>query len=117
MQSNDDEYSGGSRTQLLPEAISNFQIVNHGFSAESGGGAGGSIDVQTRAGLNHLHGDAFLFLETGALNGTPPLGLSPYKPDESRLRADVALGGPIQRDKNVLLHRCRTRACTWRGRQ
>ena len=94
-----DEYSGGSRTQLSPEAINDFQIVNHGFSAESGGGAGGSIDVQTRSGLNHLHGDAFLFLQNGALNGTPPLGLSPYKPDESRLRAGVALGGPIQHDK------------------
>jgi hypothetical protein len=75
----DDEYSGGSRTQLSPEAISDFQIVNHGFSAESGGGAGGSIDVQTRSGLNQRHGDAFLFVQNGALNGTPPLGLSPYK--------------------------------------
>src|SRR5229473_2544481 len=52
-----DEYSGGSRTQLSPEAISDFQIVNHGFAAESGGGAGGSIDVQTRSGLNRIHAD------------------------------------------------------------
>lgn len=94
-----DEYSGGSRTQLSPEAISDFQIVNHGFSAESGGGSGGSIDVQTRSGLNRVHGDAFTFVQNGALNGTPALGLSPYKPDESRVRAGVALGGPIQRDK------------------
>jgi hypothetical protein len=95
----DDEYSGGSRTQLSPEAISDFQIVNHGFSAESGGAAGGSIDVQTRSGSNQPHGDAFLFVQNGALNATPPLGLYPYKPDESRLRAGVALGGPIQHDK------------------
>ena len=94
-----DEYSGGSRTQLSPEAISDFQIVNHGFAAESGGGAGGSIDVETRSGVNRIHGDAFTFVQNGALNGTPPLGLSPYKPDESRVRAGVALGGPIQRDK------------------
>jgi hypothetical protein len=94
-----DEYSGGSRTQLSPEAISDFQIVNHGFAAESGGGAGGSIDVQTRSGVNRIHGDAFTFVQNGALNGTPALGLSPYKPDESRVRAGVALGGPIQRDK------------------
>lgn len=52
-----DEFAGGSRTQLSPEAIKDFQIVNHGFAAESGGGAGGSIDVQTRSGLNRLHGD------------------------------------------------------------
>ena len=94
-----DEYSGGSRTQLSPEAISDFQIVNHGFAAQSGGGAGGSIDVQTRTGVNRIHGDAFTFVQNGALNGTPPLGIYPYKPDESRVRAGVALGGPIQRDK------------------
>lgn len=94
-----DEYNGSSRTQLSPEAISDFQIVNHGFAAQSGGGAGGSIDVQTRTGVNRMHGDAFTFVQNGALNGTPPLGLSPYKPDESRVRAGVALGGPIQRDK------------------
>lgn len=94
-----DEYSGGSRTQLSPEAISDFQIVNHGFAAQSGGGAGGSIDVQTRTGVNRIHGDAFTFVQNGALNGTPPLGLYPNKPDETRVRAGVALGGPIQRDK------------------
>jgi hypothetical protein len=95
----DDEFTGSSRTQLSPEAISDFQIVNHGFSAQSGGAAGGSIDVQTRAGLNRPHGDAFVFLQNGALNATPPLGLNPYKPDENRLRAGVAIGGAAQRDK------------------
>lgn len=94
-----DEYAGSSRTQLSPEAISDFQIVNHGFAAQSGGGAGGSIDVQTRTGVNRIHGDAFTFVQNGALNSTPPLGLNPNKPDESRVRAGVALGGPIQRDK------------------
>jgi hypothetical protein len=79
----DDEYSGGSRTELSPEAISDFQIVNHGFAAESGGGAGGSIDEQTRVGTNERHGDAFIFVQNGALNGTPPLELPPHKPDET----------------------------------
>ena len=97
--SDDDEYLGSSRTQLSPEAISDFQIVNHGFAAESGGGAGGAVDVQTRAGLNRPHGDAFLFLQNGALNGTPPLEFVPYKPDESRLRAGLAIGGALQRDR------------------
>ena len=97
--SDDDEFTGSSRTQLSPEAISDFQIVNHGFSAEAGGAAGGSIDVQTREGMNRVHGDAFIFEQNGALNGTPPLGLYPYKPDENRFRAGVALGGAIQRDK------------------
>jgi hypothetical protein len=97
--SDDDEFTGSSRTQLSPEAISDFQIVNHGFAAESGGAAGGSIDVQTRQGMNRPHGDAFIFEQNRALNGTSPLGLYPYKPDENRFRAGVALGGAIQRDK------------------
>jgi Carboxypeptidase regulatory-like domain/TonB dependent receptor/TonB-dependent Receptor Plug Domain len=95
----DDEYSGSSRTELSPEAISDFQIVNHGFAAEAGGGAGGSVNVQTRAGGNQRHGDAFLFVQNGALNGTPPLELTPRKPVESRLRAGLAMGGALQPDR------------------
>ena len=95
----DDEYSGGSRTELSPEAISDFQIVNHGFQASAGGGAGGSIDVQTRAGVNRVHGDMFTFVQNGALNGTPPLGRYPHKPDENRERAGLSLGGALRRDR------------------
>lgn len=95
----DDEYTGSPRTQLSPEAISDFQIVNHGFAAESGGGAGCVIDVQTRVGMNRPHGDAFVFVQNGALNGTQPLEFTPYKPDETRVRVGVALGGALQRDK------------------
>jgi hypothetical protein len=95
----DDEFSGSSRTQLSPEAINDFQIVNHGFRAQSGGAAGGAMDVQTRAGLNSPHGDAFIFAQNGALNGTPPLGIYPRKPDESRFRAGIALGAALQPDR------------------
>jgi hypothetical protein len=88
-----DEYTGASRTELSPEAISDFQIVNHGFAAESGGAAGGSIDVQTRMGMPLQHGDAFIFVQNGALNANPPLERLPRKPDESRLRAGISTGG------------------------
>lgn len=94
-----DEYTGGSRTELSPEAINDFQIVNHGFQAQAGGGAGGSIDVQTRVGVNQTHGDLFTFVQNGALNGTQRLGVYPRKPDESRIRAGSSAGGPIQRDR------------------
>ena len=94
-----DEYTGSSRTQLSPEAISDFQIVNHSFAAESGGGAGGSIDVQSRVGVNAFHGDAFTFTQNSALNATQPLVAYPTRPDEKRERFGVALGGPIRRDR------------------
>jgi hypothetical protein len=93
-----DEYTGMSRTELSPEAISDFQIVNHGYAAQFGGSAGGSVDVQTRSGGNLQHGDAFLFAQNGALNGTPALEVVPRKPDENRLRAGLSTGGRIEKD-------------------
>ena len=92
-----DEYTGLSRTELSPEAISDFQIVNHGYAAQSGGSAGGSVEVETRAGANLQHGDAFMFVQNGALNGTPALELAPRKPDENSLRAGLSTGGAIRK--------------------
>jgi hypothetical protein len=94
-----DEYTGLSRTELSPEAISDFQVVNHGYAAQSGGAAGGSVDVETRSGVNLQHGDAFLFVQNGALNGTPPLELVPRKPDQNRLRVGLSTGGALKRAK------------------
>ena len=94
-----DEYTGLSRTELSPEAISDFQIVNHGYAAQSGGSAGGSVNVETRSGGNLQHGDAFLFVQNGALNGTPALEVVPRKPDENRLRAGLSTGGRIERSR------------------
>jgi len=34
---NNDEYTGSSRTELSPEIVQEFQVVNNGLSAESGG--------------------------------------------------------------------------------
>lgn len=95
----DDEYTGLSRTELSPEAISDFQIVNHGYAAQSGGSAGGSVEVETRAGANLQHGDAFLFVQNGALNATPALELGPRKPDENRLRAGLSTGGALRKNR------------------
>jgi hypothetical protein len=80
---NNDEYTGSGRTELSPEIVQEFQVVNNGLSAESGGASGGSINVVTRSGTNTIHGDAFLFAQYGALNARDPF----------------ALGGPVIKDK------------------
>ena len=94
-----DEYTGLSRTELSPEAVNDFQIVNHGYTAQAGGSAGGAVEVETRAGANLQHGDAFLFVQNGALNATPALEASPHKPDENRLRAGLSTGGAIRKGR------------------
>src|SRR6266850_2283758 len=96
---NNDEYTGSSRTELSPEIVQEFQVVNNGLSAESGGASGGSINVITRSGTNTLHGDAFIFAQDGVLNARDPFETERGKPSSRRFRAGFALGGPVIKDK------------------
>ncbi len=96
---NNDEYSGSARTELSPETVQEFQVVNNGLSAESGGGASGPINVITKSGVNTLHGDAFLFIQNGALNAREPLTNETERPDLNRFRAGLSAGGPIVRNR------------------
>src|SRR6267154_1410117 len=96
---NNDEYTGSSRTELSPEIVQEFQVVNNGLSAESGGASGGSINVITRSGTNIIHGDAFVFAQDGTLNAREPFETDPGKPSFRRFRVGAALGGPIVKDR------------------
>src|SRR5438094_2754874 len=96
---NNDEYTGSSRTELSPEIVQEFQVVNNGLSAESGGASGGSINVITRSGTNTVHGDTFLFAQDGAFNAREPFETEAGKPSFRRFRAGLAVGGPILKDK------------------
>ncbi len=96
---NNDEYAGSSRAELSPEIVKEFQVVNNGLSAESGGASGGSINVITRSGTNAMHGDAFLFAQDGALNAREPFQTEPTKPSFRRFRVGFALSGPIVKNK------------------
>src|SRR5215831_1298309 len=95
---NNDEFTGSARTELSPETVQEFQVVNNALSAESGGGASGAINVISKSGVNTLHGDAFVFVQNGALNGKDPLTNETEPPYLSRFRAGLSMGGPIVRD-------------------
>jgi len=96
---NNDEYVGSSRTELSLETVQEFQVVNAGLSAETGGASGGSINVITRTGANAMHGDAFVFLQSGALDARNPFEAESARPKLDRYRAGLALGGPIVKDR------------------
>lgn len=96
---NDDEFSGGSRTELSPEIVEEFQVVNNGISAESGGASGGQVNIVSRSGANAMHGDAFLFVQNGALDARPPIEDAPVAPALNRYRLGFANGGAIARDR------------------
>ena len=96
---NNDEYVGASRTELSLETVQEFQVVNAGLSAETGGASGGSINVVTRIGSNTLHGDAFLFVENGSFNARNPFETERTAPNLHRYRTGLALGGPVIKDR------------------
>jgi hypothetical protein len=96
---NNDEYVGSSRTELSLETVQEFQVVNAGLSAETGGASGGSINVVTRTGANQIHGDAFLFLQNGALNAQNPFETEHATPSLHRYRAGLSQGGQIVKDR------------------
>jgi len=96
---NNDEFTGSSRTELSPEIVQEFQVVNSGISAESGGASGGSINVVTRAGTNVVHGDAFIFAQDSTFNARDPFENQPDKPLFRRFREGFALGGPAVKNK------------------
>ncbi len=96
---NNDEFTGSSRTELSLEIVQEFQVVNNGISAESGGASGGSINVVTKTGSNALHGDAFIFLQNGSLNARDPFENEQGKPDLQKYRAGFAIGGPIVKNR------------------
>jgi len=96
---NNDEFTGSARTELSPETVQEFQVVNNGLSAESGGGVSGPINVVTKSGVNTLHGDAFVFVQNGALNARDPFTNEADAPDLSRFRAGLSAGGPVVRGR------------------
>jgi hypothetical protein len=96
---NNDEYLGASRIELSLETVQEFQVVNAGLSAETGGASGGSINVVTRTGTNTIHGDAFLFVENGSLNARNPFETERTRPALHRYRTGVSLGGPLIKNR------------------
>ena len=96
---NNDEFTGSSRTELSPEIVQEFQVVNNGLSAESGGASGGSINVITRSGTNTVHGDAFIFAQDSAFDATEPFETESQKPSFRHFREGFALGGPVLKNK------------------
>jgi hypothetical protein len=96
---NTDEFVGSSRTELSLEVVREFQVVQNGWLTENAGAAGG-INVVTRTGANTLHGDAFIFGQSGALNSQPKLEENlGVKPSLTRYRAGGAMGGPLTKDR------------------
>jgi hypothetical protein len=104
---NNDVSLGGVRATFSQEAVQEFQVLTHSYSAEFGKASGGVLNIVTRSGTNEHAGSGFVFFRDESLNarehferfspaGDPiDRGKAPY----SQIQAGGVLGGPIRRDR------------------
>ncbi len=96
---NNDTFNTGFVVRPPPDAIQEFKILTHSYSAEFGRNAGSVVNVVTKSGSNEWHGSAWEFNRDDSLEArnffTP-------EDQDSVLRQNqfgASLGGPVVKDK------------------
>jgi Carboxypeptidase regulatory-like domain/TonB dependent receptor len=86
-------------TAVIPnlDSISEFRIITSNFDAEYGEYSGGQINVVTKSGSNHYHGDVFDFLRNTDLDARNYF--SPTRGAFQQNQFGGVFGGPIRKDK------------------
>ncbi|MGI8782353.1 MAG: TonB-dependent receptor domain-containing protein [Acidobacteriota bacterium] len=88
----------GIRLIISMDAISEFRVNSALYSAESGGGAGGNVQLVSRGGTNQFRGSVFDFLRNDVFDArvfTDPGELPPFRLNQF----GVNFGGPLRKDK------------------
>jgi outer membrane receptor protein involved in Fe transport len=89
-------------SQIVPESVAEFQVMQNPYSVEFGRNSGGQINVITKSGTNRFRGDVFDYYQSSGLNSRTNIEkannlLTPPKLIRHQLGGD--LGGPVLRDK------------------
>ena len=80
------------------DAIREFRVFAHNYSAEIGVRAGGAVSVVTRSGTNDFHGSAFEFIRNEAFDARNYFDQGDNLPFQ-RNQFGFNIGGPIVRQK------------------
>jgi hypothetical protein len=92
-----DALDNGSNTTLnvYPsiDAIAEVKVLTSNYGAQYGKNGSGTVEVETKSGTNHLHGDLYEFLRNDDFNATPFNAPSapPYKKNDF----GFTIGGPV----------------------
>ena len=89
-------------SQIVPEAVAEFQVLQNPYSVEFGRNSGGQINVITKSGTNRFSGDVWDYYQASGLNSRTNIEkdndlTTPAELIRHQLGGDV--GGPIIRDK------------------
>jgi hypothetical protein len=91
----------GHTSEVIPEAVADFNLVTNMFSAELGHSAGGQFNIITKSGTNSWHGSLWEFNNNRNFNAMDNLEKSSNLTEPRRVdrnRAGAEIGGPILKD-------------------
>jgi hypothetical protein len=104
---NNDASVGSVRAAFSQEAIQEFQVVAHSYTAEFGNATGGVVNIVTRSGSNARAGSLFGYFRDETLNAKEYF--ERFAPDRSPIDVPKApfgqqqiggtLGGPLKKDR------------------
>ncbi|HTM51705.1 MAG TPA: TonB-dependent receptor, partial [Bryobacteraceae bacterium] len=81
------------------DAIQEFRLETHNYSAEFGRGGGAVVQVSTKSGTNQFHGTLFEFLRNDKLDANNFFNSGRPKPPYRQNQYGGTLGGPVRRDR------------------
>jgi len=87
------------------DSVEEFKVITASYNAEFGNAAGGVVAIQTKAGTNKIHGDAFEFFRPNFLaarEDLPGVDIPQPAPTLRRHNFGGTLGGPIIHDRAFL---------------
>ena len=99
---NRDETTGGNRVAIGLEMVQEFRLSSVAVGAESGGAAGGLLNLVTRSGTNLWHGDVTFFGQHEATNAQRTEVASSSRPRFRRQQPGVSANGPIRKDRTFI---------------
>ena len=92
-----DAMDNGSNTTLnvypSVDAIAEFKVLTSNYGAQYGRNGSGTVEVETKSGTSHFHGDLYEFVRNDFFNATPEFQTAPpaYKKNDF----GFTIGGPV----------------------
>ena len=91
-----------STSQIVPEAVAEFQVLQNPYSVEFGRNSGGQINVITKSGSNTFRGDVWDYYQASGLNSRNNIEKAANltkQPKNIRHQLGGDIGGPLYRDR------------------
>jgi len=83
--------------QFSNDTIQEFRVSSNSYSAEQGRSGGAVINVITKSGTNHVHGNMFYYLRDSTFAARPPF--VSFKPSDTQHQFGFVVGGPVKKDR------------------